>query len=180
MRNPKVLKLVQCALIAALYTALTLAVAPLSYGNVQIRFSEALTLLAVFSPTAIVGLTLGCAVSNTVGFFMGLNILGAFDIIFGSLATLIAAVMTYLLKDIRFKGLPILAALPPIFINGLIIGAELAIMFTGSLAPKPFAINGALVALGQVIPCLVLGVLLVYTLEKTGADKKLFPKREVI
>ena len=69
-RNKKVLFLTQSALIAAVYTVVTLALAPISFGQMQVRVSEALTLLCVFSPTAIVGVTLGCAISNAVGFFM--------------------------------------------------------------------------------------------------------------
>jgi len=77
MQNNKVRLITQSALIAAVYTVLTLALAPLSFGQMQVRVSEALTLLCVFSPSAVIGVTLGCAISNAVGFFTGANILGA-------------------------------------------------------------------------------------------------------
>ncbi len=174
MKKNAIYQLVQAAMIAALYAALTLALAPLSFGQVQIRFAEALTLLAVLSPANIYGLTLGCLIANGVGFVMGANILGAFDIVFGTAATLIAAYLSYLTRGVRIARLPMVSALWPVLINAIIIGGELSVLFTNSLAPKPFFINAAFVAVGQLIPCMVLGLLLVYTLEKTGLDKKLF------
>ncbi len=167
-------KLAQAAMIAALYAGLTLAIPFLSYGQVQIRFAEALTLLAVFSPVSIYGLTVGCFIANGVGFFMGVNILGAFDMLFGTLATLIAAVLSYALRGARIGRLPVLSALSPVLINALVIGGELSVLFTNSLAPAPFFTNAAYVAIGQTIPCLVLGLGLVVALEKTGLARKIF------
>ncbi|MFA9381928.1 MAG: QueT transporter family protein [Acetanaerobacterium sp.] len=167
-------KLAQAAMIAALYAALTLALAPLSFGQVQIRFAEALTLLAVFSVTNIYGLAVGCLLANGIGFVMGVNILGGFDMLFGTLATLLAAIISYALRDVRIGRLPVLAALSPVLVNAVVIGGELSVLFTNSLAPVPFLTNAAFVAVGQLIPCMVLGPVLVYTLEKTGLDKRLF------
>ncbi len=174
MKKSTTYQLVQGAMVAALYAALTLALAPLSFGQVQIRFAEALTLLAVLSPANIYGLTLGCLIANGVGFVMGVNILGAFDMLFGTLATLIAAVLSYLLRNVRIGRLPVLSALSPVLINGIIIGGELSVLLTNSLAPVPFFTNAAFVAVGEVIPCVVLGLILIYTIEKTGLDKKIF------
>ena len=92
MKNSKITFLVQAAAIAAIYVVLTVAFAPISFGEVQIRFAEALTILPFFTPAAVPGLFVGCLIANILG--------GAIlpDIIFGSLATLIGAVGTYLLR----------------------------------------------------------------------------------
>ena len=89
MKNKNTMFLVQAAAIGAIYVVLTLLFAPLSYGEVQVRFSEALTILPYFTPAAIPGLFVGCILSNLLG--------GAIpvDIIFGSIATLIGAIFTY-------------------------------------------------------------------------------------
>ena len=89
MTRSKTKAMVIASLIAAFYTALTLALAPISYGPVQMRLSEALTILPAYSPTGIVGVTLGCAVANLVGFLTGANILGALDSLFGTNSCLI-------------------------------------------------------------------------------------------
>ena len=104
--------LVRAALIAALYTVLTLLLQPLSYGEVQIRFSEALTLLPILLPEAVPALAVGCLLANILG---GCTI---FDIVFGTLATLLAALCTRRLRN-RFW----LAALMPVLFNGVIVGA---------------------------------------------------------
>lgn len=110
------------AVIAALYAVLTYVAAAvnLAYGPVQFRFSEALTVLPVFTPAAIPGLTLGCVIAN-----LG-SPLGVVDWVFGPLATLLAALATYLVRDVKVKGLPILAPLPPVITNVVIVGFELA------------------------------------------------------
>ena len=153
MQNNKVRLITQSALIAAVYTVLTLALAPLSFGQMQVRVSEALTLLCVFSPSAVIGVTLGCAISNAVGFFTGANILGAFDIVFGTLATLLAAV------------------LPPVAFNALIIGGELMVLISGGFNAPIFLINALWVGLGELVACLVLGVPLIYVLERSHLDR---------
>ena len=93
MKNKGTHFLVQGAAIAAVYVVLTLVFAPLSFGEVQIRFSEALTVLPFFTPAAIPGLFVGCIIANLLG--------GAIpvDIIFGSIATLIGAFFTYKLRN---------------------------------------------------------------------------------
>ena len=163
------------AMIAAIYTALCLALAPISFGMVQIRVAEALTLLAIFSPIGIWGITLGCALSNLVGFFTGANILGYMDIIFGTAATLIAAVLSWTFRNVRTFGVPLLSAVPPVVINALVIGAELAVLMNGedSFAAL-FAVNAAYVAAGQFLACFALGIPLALALERTGAAKVCF------
>ena len=105
------------AVIAALYAALTLLLAPISYGPIQLRLSEALTLLPMLLPQAVPGLFVGCLIANL---YTGMLT----DIIFGSLATLIAATGTYFLRK-----KPLLAAACPVFANGLIVGLTLALSF---------------------------------------------------
>ena len=159
------------AMIAAVYTAVSLALSLFSFGVVQIRVAECLTLLPVLSPLGIYGVTIGCLLTNIVGVAMGLTM--PVDILFGTLATAIAAVLSYLLRNVRIKRLAIPAALPPILINGLIIGLELT-WLSGSFQWDVFWTCAVSVTLGQIIPCLVLGVLLVWVLENKGLDQKLF------
>ena len=122
MKQTSVNRMVKGAMIAALYVALGVVFAPISFRAVQMRVAEALTLLPVFSPMAIGGLTLGCALTNFYGMVTGTSILGLLDIFFGSLATLVAAWMTWKLRKITWKGLPILSPLPPFLVNGVFIG----------------------------------------------------------
>lgn len=160
--------LVTSALIAAIYCALTLALSWISFGNMQFRIAEALTLLPVISPYAIVGVTLGCALSNAIGFFMGANILGAMDIIFGTFASLIAAVLTWACRNIRIKGLPILSASFPVVVNAIVIGAELTYLFTGTLNWGAFIINATSIFIPQFVICYTAGLLLVRYIEKNN------------
>ncbi len=159
------------AMIAAVYTAVSLALSLASFGVVQIRVAECLTLLPVLSPLGIYGVTIGCLLTNIVGVALGLTM--PVDILFGTLATALAAVLTYLLRHIRIKKLAIPAAIPPILVNGFIIGLELT-WLSGSFQWDIFWTCAGSVTLGQVIPCLILGVLLVWVLEKKGLDKRLF------
>ena len=114
-QHGKTMFIVRSAVIAALYAALTLALYPISFGAVQFRVSEALTLLPIVMPEAIPGLFVGCLVSNLIGSAT------PWDIIFGSLATLIAAILTYATR--RNK---ILAAFWPVLCNTVIVGLVLA------------------------------------------------------
>lgn len=167
-------RLTQTALIAALYAVLTLVLPIASFGTVQLRFSEALTLLPVVNKRAIGGLTLGCAIANAVGVAMGANIAGAWDILIGASATLIAAGISYVCRRIRIKDVPILSALAPIIVNGVIVGAELTWVVLDEFSPGAFWLMAGQVALGEIVPCLFGGVLLVKVLEKTGLAVKIF------
>ena len=148
-------------MIAALYTAATMALAPLSFPNIQFRASEALTLLPLFTPAAVPGLTIGCIISKTVGVATGSNIAGWIDVIFGSAATLIAAILTRLLRKIEFKGIPFLAMLPPVVLNALIVGGELAIV-----SKLPFWLCALEVGGGELGVIVILGIPLVLALKK--------------
>ncbi len=152
------------ALIAAIYAALTylgnfFGSAYVPVGPIQVRFSEALTVLPIFTPAAIPGLTIGCFIAN-IGSF---NLL---DMVFGTLATLVAAILTYLLRNIKFKNLPILALFPPVIINAVVIGIEIAVFFL----PEGFSAYGLLISAlqvgaGQIIACYGLGLPLYLTLK---------------
>ena len=149
-------------MIAALYTVATVALAPLSYANLQFRVSEALTLLPVFTGSAIPGLTLGCVISNAIGVGTGANIAGWLDVVLGSLATLLAAIATRMLRKVQWKGIPFLSALPPVIFNALIVGGELAAVYR-----IPFWMCALEVGAGELGVCVLLGIPLVMALKRT-------------
>lgn len=165
--SKKVNNLSRQAMIAAIYAVLSLCFSAISYGPVNIRISEALVLLPLFSFHNIWGVTVGCFITNLIGFFTGANILGSLDIIFGTFATFAAAICTYLFRKIKIKGLPVLAAVPPIIFNAVIIGWELCIFINnGSFSPVIFWTQAASVALGQLFSCGIVGLAMVRTIEK--------------
>lgn len=151
MKNKNTLFLVQAAAIGAVYVVLTLIFAPFSFGEIQIRISEALTILPYFTPAAIPGLFVGCIIANLFG--------GAipFDIIFGSIATLIGATFTYQLRG-KSRWL---APLPPIAANTVIVPFVLYYAY-GINLPIPFMM--LTVGLGEVISCGVMGMILLNAL----------------
>ena len=164
--------IVQAGLIAALYATLTLLQNTLlpnsTSAAVQFRVAEILTLLALYTPAAIPGLTLGCIIAN----ISSLSVLGPWDMIFGSLASLLAAVLIYLLKNVRFYSLPILASLTPALTNGLIIGLEIDIL-DGGFELLSFLTFGGCVALGELGVLLILGLPFTRIIEKTKLDKNI-------
>lgn len=157
-----VLFVAQAAMIAAIYVVLTLVGASFAYGPVQVRLSEALTILPAFTPAAIPGVFLGCLLSNILG--------GCIlpDIIFGSLATLIGAVFTWLLRDkSRY-----LAPLPPILANTIIVPFVLKY---GYMDPLPIPFMMLTVGIGEVISCGVIGLIVYAGLNRYRGV--LFPKK---
>lgn len=169
MENRKLKRLVVSALLAALYSVLALALPMASFGPVQFRFSEALTLLPVFSPVAGVGVTLGCLITNGIGFLMGATF--PQDILFGTLATLLGCVFTWLLRGVRVRGLPVLSALSPVVCNTVIIGWEINAFFLDVPSWMGFLSSAVGVGIGELAACAVLGLLLVALLERTGLDR---------
>lgn len=153
MKNKKVQFLVQSAMIGAIYVVLTIVFQPFSFGQIQVRIAEALTVLPVFTPAAIPGLFVGCLIGN----ILGGSILP--DIIFGSLATLIGAIFTYLLR----KQNKYLAPLPPIIANTLIVPFILYYAY-GINLPIPFMM--LTVGIGEIISCGVLGMIVYASLDK--------------
>lgn len=164
------------AMIGALYAAVSIALAPLSFGNVQIRIAEALTLLAILFPEAIMGLTLGCFLTNLVGNFMGVNIAGPLDILVGTLATFLAALLSYRLRNLRYKGVPWAATIPPILINALFIGLELTLVIGNGFSWSMFGIFFLEVGLGQLVAVVVLGIPLLMQLEKNVSIQRIINK----
>ena len=168
----KIRFLTTAGVVAGLYTALTLVLAPFSFGIVQCRVAEALTILATYHPAAVVGLTLGCAISNFVGLAMGANTAGALDILLGTLATGLAAWLSYRWRHIRLGGLPILSTIPPVVLNALIIGTELTLVLGPRTFPTWCMWMGS-VGLGQIIACVGGGLLLAYSFQKSGLATRL-------
>ena len=170
-QNSSVRKLVRCAVVAAIYVVLCMALQPLSYGAVQIRIAEALCLLPVFGVEYIFGVVLGCFLANLLGSTI-------VDVIFGTLATLLACILTYKLRNVRFKGLAIAASLPPVIVNAVIIGIEIAVLFPDPSSSAPLWLacitNGISVGIGEIVSCTVLGVLLVKIIESNTALRKIF------
>lgn len=151
-------------MIAALYTVTTLVLAPLSFGPIQFRASEALTVMPVFTMSAVPGLTVGCILSNAVGAATGANIAGWLDVLLGSVATLLAAVCTRMLRNIEWKGIPLLALLPPVLFNALIVGGELSLFIPDG---DPFWFCALTVGAGELGVLLILGIPLVLAMKKT-------------
>lgn len=153
MRKNNVTFMTQSAMIAAIYVVITYLFAPCSFGEVQIRISEALTILPLFTPAAVPGLFLGCLIGNVLG--------GAIlpDIIFGSIATLLGAVGTHLLRDQK----PVFGVLPPIVTNILIVPFVLRYGYGVNL---PLALMQLSVGLGEIVSCGVLGMALYSVLSK--------------
>lgn len=159
MANNSTRKLTHAAMIAAVYVLLTVIFRPISFGAVQFRISEALTLLPVLMPDAVPGLFIGCLLSNLLGGGVWL------DVLLGSIATLLAAVCTR-----RFRARPLLAAAMPVLFNGLIVGP---VVYLAYVRAPGEAVNWALmwssvgtVALGEAVVCYLLGLLLVKVLHR--------------
>ena len=165
-KNTKMLA--QGALIAALYVALTHLQNFLIPGSttwaIQFRASEALCVLAFFTPAAIPGMTVGCLlfnISNAVALPL--------DFLLGSLATLLAVGGMYLTRRVTVKGWPLLGMLLPALFNALLVGWELTVYVGGG-----FWLNALYVAIGEAAVLLMLGSALYYALRSRGLDRRLF------
>ena len=136
----------RAGMIAALYVVLTMLFAPISFKEVQVRISEALTILPLFTPAAIPGLFVGCLISN----ILGGGIL--WDIIFGSIATLLGAIGGYMLRRNKW-----LVPVPAIVANTIIVPLVLRFGYGVNL---PFILLVLSIAAGEFLSCFVLGELL--------------------
>ncbi|MDO4559583.1 MAG: QueT transporter family protein [bacterium] len=143
------------AMIAALYTGLTFVLAPISFGPVQFRVSEALTLLPFCLPEAVPGLFVGCLISNMLGGF------GITDIILGSAATLAAAWVTAKMPNVW------LAALPPVVINAVVVGAYIAL-----LSSTPVIWSMLYIGASQAVICYAIGIPLILYIKRSGILEK--------
>lgn len=160
MKTKKSVNLTQAAMIAALYVVLTQIAHMMGLDShaIQLRFSEALTILPFFTPAAIPGLFIGCILAN---FFAGCL---PWDIVFGSLATLLGALGTYSLRKFRW-----LAPLPPIIANTVIVPFVLAYVYKFEGSIPYFMLT---VGIGELLSCGVLGMLFMSALDKHA--KQLF------
>lgn len=150
--NKKTLYLTQAAVIAAIYVVLVFIFQYTSFGPIQFRIAEALTILPYFTPAAIPGVTIGCLISNL------LFSPDALDIIFGTAATLIAAYLSYQLRDNKF-----LVPIPPILVNAIIIPWVLKYAY---FEADPIRIMMLTVGAGQLVSAGLLGMVLLFSLEK--------------
>ena len=153
--------LTACALIGAAYAVLTLALSPISYGPIQMRLSECLCILPFFLPLSAWGLFLGCALANLV---TG----NVFDVVFGSLATLLAGLLTAWAGRLRpCLGSRILACSAPVAVNALVIGAVICQAYNGFHPledPEVFALYAGQIALGEALVMYLVGLPLMYYL----------------
>lgn len=144
--------LAESAMIAAIYVVLVMIFQPISFGPIQFRIAEALTVLPFFTPAGIPGVTIGCLLANILG---GANI---FDILFGTLATLIGAIGSRMLRSNKW-----LVPIPPIAANTIIVPFVLCYAY-GIEGTIPYFM--LTVGIGEVIACGVLGILLIFLLQK--------------
>ena len=176
MRNNKYISYnVQSAVTAALYAVVTIMQNVLLPGSasmaVQFRVSEAVTVLALFSPSAISGLTIGCLIAN----ISSISSIGAVDVIFGSLASFLAALTMYKLRNVKFFKIPLIALLMPAIMNGIIVGFEIDFFFVNQYRfdLTDFLINAGLVAIGEIAVLFALGLPLFIAIQKRNLSKKL-------
>ena len=153
MKENKVLFMSQAAMIAAIYVVLCIAFAPISYGAIQVRVAEALTILPYFTPAAIPGLFIGCLIANFAGGSIMIDVIG------GSIATLLGATATWLLR----KKSRYLAPLPPILTNTLLVPYVLRYGY-GEPLPIPFLM--ATVGIGEIAACGIMGLVVLTVLNK--------------
>lgn len=144
--------IVQAALIAAVYASFTLLIEPLAFGPIQFRISEALTVLPAVLPASIPGIFIGCILANFLGGF------GVVDIVFGSLATLLAGFSTWLLRKRRW-----LFPLPPVIFNGLIVGAYVYLLYDKTY---PLPLTMLFIAISEALICYGLGLPLLSLIRK--------------
>ncbi|MFA5481623.1 MAG: QueT transporter family protein [Bacilli bacterium] len=138
--SPNIQRLAINAIIASIYYILTMVTAPVSYMGIQIRIAEILVLLCFFRKDYVIGVTLGCLLANLF------SPLGYWDMLFGTLATLLSGLLIGYMKHL------FIAALIPVVINGFVVGAELYF-----LLQEPFWLNAGLVAIGEFIAVAILG-----------------------
>ena len=167
-RKTKTRFLAQAGLIAAIYAVTTYLCAlwGIAYGQVQFRFSEALTILPLFTPAAIPGLTIGCFLANLSSPF------GMVDVLCGTAATLLAAIAVRATKQVRFKNIPWLAPLFPVLANAIIVGLEISCFLPEGLSWAGFAVSALSVGLGEFAVCYGLGLPLSIVMGKMPMFKK--------
>ena len=161
MRNITARKLCVCAIVAALYAAITILTAPLSYGLVQFRLSEALVVLCAFAPQLGIGITLGCFLANMM------STVTALDMIVGTLATALACRLTARCKKAWQT------VVPNVVTNAVLVGIMLGFVLMPDMLPMGFFLCGAQVAFGELIVMVFLGIPLYLFAKRTGFVQKL-------
>lgn len=167
MRKFTTRDLTLAAIVAAAYAALTILLPGQSYGYTQLRISEALTVLPFLFPATAPGLAIGCLIANLLSPY------GLIDVVCGTLATALAAFATVKMPN------KWLAPLPPVLSNGIIVGGMLAWYeagFSSGFWPA-FAVSGLGVALGELIVCYILGLILLNTLPRISYFNRLMAQR---
>lgn len=157
--NPSAYLISRAALIAAIYALVTYVFEPISYGPVQVRISEALTLLPLMDPAAVPGLFVGCLIANILGG------LGLWDICLGSLITFLAAYITSKMPN------PFLGAVPPIVLNALGVAFYLSKIYS-----VPYIATVLYIGLGELISVAGIGIPLFYLIQRTNL-RKIFNKK---
>ena len=161
-------------MIGSIYVAVSLVIPFIQFSSMQFRIAEIMNIFPLFSKRYIPGVTLGCIITNFIGAYMGVNVLGYLDIFVGGLATFISLYLVYLFRKIKICNLPILSVMMPVVINALFIGAELAYVFMPNEFYLGLLINGFQIFVSQFIVCVILGLLLYNKLK----DKKFIYKIE--
>ena len=166
VRNKALIRfIVYNGIVAALYIVLTYFLAPISYGPLQARISEAMTVFPIFSFNMIPGLTIGCLVSNLIN----PDNLGPVDIIGGTLATLIEGIFSRIIgKKNMWLGI-----IPPIVANGIIVGGYLPFLLFDTVTWQEVLLTMLSVAAGEAVVLVVIGLPLVALIGKTGLKNKL-------
>ncbi len=159
--------IVTAALIAAAYAALTYLSSAfgLAYGGIQFRLSEALNVLAAFTPAAIPGLTIGCIIGY-IGSHMGLV-----DIVVGTVATLLAAISIRIMAKFCKGATPFVGIIPPTLFNAVLVGLEITCFLPEGVTWAGFSVIAMEVAIGEIAVCGALGVPLYYTVDKRLKNK---------
>ncbi len=165
--NPKTLFVTRAAVIAALYAALTYAASfvGLAYGNIQFRFSEALTVLACFTPAAIPGLTVGCFIGNLANPMV-------MDWVLGTLATLLAALASYFTRHLGGRFSVLWAPLFSTVFNAVLVGAEIAFFTPNGGGLAGFSVFALQVGAGELAVCCLFGIPLRLLIDRNAGLKK--------
>ena len=168
MRKFTTRDLTLAAIVAAVYAVLTLTLPIPAFTGIQVRLSEALTVLPFLFPAATPGLVIGCFIANMFSPY-------ALDMVFGTAATLIACIMTQHMPN-RY-----LAPLPPVLCNAFIVGAEIAWFETGFTAAfwPAYAFNAFTVGFGELLACYILGSVLLAALPRVSFFRAMIPQERL-
>ena len=147
------------SIVAAIYVALTLALASFSFGPIQIRVAEVLILFVLFRKDMILPLTFACLITNFVGVLMGTDIIGMMDVLFGTFASFLSLYFTYFFRNVLLFNRPILSLMMPVIFNALIVGAMLSYVIMPDNFMMGLLINGLQVGIGEFIAVVVLGLI---------------------